>query len=60
MAQPVMAAIGGVVEVGAAGGEGAAKILGVLGVGFGYEIVAGFRVLGAFECCCREALLGSS
>ena len=59
MAQPVAAAIGGVVGVEAAGGEGVAKVLEVLGVRCGYEVVAGFRVLRAIEYLCRGVLLGS-
>ena len=59
VAQPVAAAIGGVVGVEAAGGDGVAKLLEVLGVRFDDEVAAGFRALGAIEYLCRGVLLGS-
>ena len=58
MVQSVAAAIWGVVGAEAAGGEGVAKVLGVLGADFDYGASVGFRMLGAFEYRYRVVLLG--
>jgi hypothetical protein len=59
MGRSVAEAIGGEVEVEAAGGEGATRMLEVLVGGFGPKVAAGFRVLEAFGYHYYEALLGS-
>jgi len=59
MGRSVAEAIGGMVGVEAAGGEGVTKMLEVLVGGFGPKVAAGFRVLEAFGYRYYEVLLGS-
>jgi hypothetical protein len=59
LGRSVAEAIGGMVGVEVAGGEGVIKMLEVLVGGFGPKVAAGFRVLEAFGYRYYEVLLGS-